>query len=86
MVRWKRRNFLSRLSQSALALLLAGRAGQLAVAQETKPTSVLVLGAGLSGLYTAWLLEAAGVSVSCGGDFGSQIRVKLCNNDLTNHL
>ncbi|MBC6452117.1 MAG: FAD-dependent oxidoreductase [Hormoscilla sp. SP5CHS1] len=64
MVRWKRREFLLGISQSALALLMAGRAEKLAIAQGTKPTSVLVLGDGLSGLYTAWLLEAAGVSVT----------------------
>lgn len=38
---WKRRDFLLRGGQSALALLVAGRAGQLAIAQETKPTTVL---------------------------------------------
>ncbi|MBD2729705.1 FAD-dependent oxidoreductase [Nostoc sp. FACHB-892] len=51
------------VSQSALALLVMSRAsGQVLAA--SKPTSVLVLSAGLSGLYTALLLEAKGLSVT----------------------
>ncbi|MHC5861831.1 FAD-dependent oxidoreductase, partial [Nostoc sp.] len=59
---WNRREFLWGMSQSALALLVMGRvSGQVVTA--SKPTEVLVLGAGLSGLYTALLLEAKGLSV-----------------------
>lgn len=60
---WNRREFLWGVSQSALALLVMGRASGQVVAA-SKPTSVLVLGAGLSGLYTALLLEAKGLSVT----------------------
>ncbi|MEH2126699.1 flavin monoamine oxidase family protein [Nostoc sp.] len=59
---WNRREFLWGMSQSALALLVMGRASGQVVAAN-KSTSVLVLGAGLSGLYTALLLEAKGLSV-----------------------
>lgn len=58
-----RREFLWGLSQSVLtSLVLAGTLQQVA-ASDIKP-SVLVLGAGLSGLYTALLLEAKGLAVT----------------------
>ncbi|GAA6618933.1 flavin monoamine oxidase family protein [Scytonema sp. NUACC26] len=60
---FNRREFLWGLSQSVLTSLILGRACQ-QVAAESKPTSVLVLGAGLSGLYTALLLEAKGLAVT----------------------
>ncbi|MGL5943058.1 MAG: flavin monoamine oxidase family protein [Waterburya sp.] len=61
-----RRNFIFNLSQSALTLALMGRSSQLLAATQsnTKPTSVLVLGAGLSGLYSAYLLERQGFKVT----------------------
>ena len=59
-----RREFLSGLSQSVLTSLVLLRACQQVAAAEIKPTSVLVLGAGLSGLYTALLLEAKGLGVT----------------------
>ncbi|HEY9600941.1 MAG TPA: NAD(P)/FAD-dependent oxidoreductase [Allocoleopsis sp.] len=59
-----RRDFIGGLSQSALSLLVFSRATQQLVASASQPTSVLVLGAGLSGLYTALLLEAKGLSVT----------------------
>lgn len=61
---WHRREFLWGMSQSALTLLVLARASQQVVAATRKPTSVLVLGAGLSGLYTALLLEEKGLSVT----------------------
>lgn len=61
---WKRREFLWGVSQSALTLAVLGRTSQQVIASTKKPTSVLVLGAGLSGLYTALLLEAKGISVT----------------------
>ena len=63
--RINRREFLWGLSQSALALLMVGRASELAVASSgMKSISVVVLGAGLSGLYTAMLLEERGLAVT----------------------
>lgn len=59
-----RREFLWGFSQTALASLLFARSFQQVATAETKPTSVLVLGAGLSGLYTALLLEAKGLAVT----------------------
>ncbi|MGL5794813.1 MAG: flavin monoamine oxidase family protein, partial [Waterburya sp.] len=61
-----RRNFILNLSQSALTLALMGRSSQLLAATQsnTKSTSVLVLGAGLSGLYSAYLLEKQGFKVT----------------------
>ena len=61
---FNRREFLWGLSQSVLSSLVLGRAFQQVAAAETKPTSVLVVGAGLSGLYTALLLEAKGLAVT----------------------
>ncbi|MDF5718211.1 MAG: NAD(P)-binding protein [Rhizonema sp. NSF051] len=63
MKNWNRRQFLWDASQSALALLILSR-GSVQLMAASKPPSVLVLGAGLSGLYTALLLEAKGVSVT----------------------
>ncbi|NEP67997.1 MULTISPECIES: FAD-dependent oxidoreductase [Moorena] len=60
-----RRKFLGRMAQSALATLVVGRASkQIAASASIKPTSVVVIGAGLSGLYSALLLEAKGISVT----------------------
>lgn len=59
-----RREFLWGLSQTVLTSLLFTRTFQQLATAETKPTSVLVLGAGLSGLYTALLLEAKGLAVT----------------------
>lgn len=61
-----RRDFIFNLSQSALTLALMGRSSQLLAATQSnnKPTSVLVLGAGLSGLYSAYLLEKQGFKVT----------------------
>ncbi len=59
-----RRDFIGGLSQSVLSLLVLSRATQQLVASASQSTSVLVLGAGLSGLYTALLLEAKGLSVT----------------------
>lgn len=59
-----RREFLSGLSQSMLTSLVLVRASQQVAAANSKPASVLVLGAGLSGLYTALLLEAKGLAVT----------------------
>lgn len=61
---FNRREFLWGLSQSVLTSLVLGRACQQVAAADSKPTSVLVLGAGLSGLYTALLLEAKGLAVT----------------------
>ncbi len=61
---WKRREFLWGISQFALTLAVLGRTSQQVIASTKKPKSVLVLGAGLSGLYTALLLEAKGISVT----------------------
>lgn len=58
-----RREFLWGLSQSALTSLVLARTLQRVAASDIKP-SVLVLGAGLSGLYTALLLEAKGLAVT----------------------
>lgn len=63
--RLNRRDFMGGLSQSVLSLLVLSRATQQLSAYASQPTtSVLVLGAGLSGLYTALLLEAKGLSVT----------------------
>lgn len=62
--RLKRRDFIGGLSQSVLSLLVLGRATQQLRASASQPRSVLVMGAGLSGLYTALLLEAIGRSVT----------------------
>lgn len=61
---FNRREFLWGLSQSALTLLVLGRTSQQVAASDGTSPSVLVLGAGLSGLYTALLLEAKGLSVT----------------------
>ncbi len=61
---WPRREFLWRLSQSALGSLILAQACDQVIPGQSKSTSVLVLGAGLSGLYTALLLEAKGLSVT----------------------
>ncbi len=61
----KRRELLWRLAQSTLGLSILGRASQvLATAAEKPAKSILVLGAGLSGLYSALLLEAQGFEVT----------------------
>lgn len=61
----KRRELLWRLAQSTLGLSILGRASQvLATAAEKPGKSILVLGAGLSGLYSALLLEAQGFEVT----------------------
>ena len=61
-----RRGFLLNSSQAALALALLGRTSQLLAARPNarKSASVLVLGAGLSGLYSAYLLEKQGLRVT----------------------
>jgi len=59
-----RRDFIGGVSQSILSLFVLSRATQQLRASAREPTSVLVLGAGLSGLYTALLLEAKGLSVT----------------------
>ncbi|NEO79812.1 NAD(P)/FAD-dependent oxidoreductase [Moorena sp. SIO4G3] len=64
-----RRKFLGRIAQSALATVVVGRASRQIAASASipasiKPTSVVVIGAGLSGLYSALLLEAKGISVT----------------------
>ncbi len=61
---FNRREVLWGLSQSVLTSLVLGRACQQVAAADIKPISVLVLGAGLSGLYTALLLEAKGLGVT----------------------
>ncbi|MBD2309678.1 FAD-dependent oxidoreductase [Chroococcidiopsis sp. FACHB-1243] len=61
---FNRREFFWGLSQTVLTSFVLGRAFQQVAAAESKPTSVLVLGAGLSGLYTALLLEAKGLAVT----------------------
>lgn len=63
MNRQNRRKFLWQSSLSALSLLVWDRYNEHVVAVERRP-SVLVLGAGLSGLQTALLLEAHGLSVT----------------------
>ncbi|CAA9570727.1 Tryptophan 2-monooxygenase [uncultured Synechococcales cyanobacterium] len=60
--RWNRRNFLWQSSLSALSVLILDRSQHVVAAG--RPASVLVLGAGLSGLQTALLLEAHGLSVT----------------------
>ncbi len=61
----KRREFLWRLTQSAIGLSILGRASQILATTAEKPNkSILVLGAGLSGLYSAFLLEAQGFEVT----------------------
>ena len=61
----KRREFLWRLIQSTIGLSVLGRAGQiLTTAAQNPAKSILVLGAGLSGLYSAFLLEAQGFKVT----------------------
>ena len=61
----KRREFLWRLTQSAIGLGILGRAARILVTAAEKPAkSILVLGAGLSGLYSAFLLEAQGFEVT----------------------
>ena len=62
--KFNRRDFIGGLSQSVLSLLVLSRATQQLKASASEPTSVLVLGAGLSGLYTALLLESQGLSVT----------------------
>ena len=59
-----RRDFCLNLSQLALTLALMGRSSQLLAAKPNRKTSVLVLGAGLSGLYSALLLEKQGFKVT----------------------
>ena len=58
-----RRDFCLNLSQLALTLALMGRGSQLLAAKPNRK-SVLVLGAGLSGLYSAFLLERQGFKVT----------------------
>ena len=63
--RINRRDFVLNLSQSALALTILGRSTKLLAAKKQgKPLSVVVLGAGLSGLYSALLLEQQGFKVT----------------------
>ncbi len=62
-----RRSFVLKLSQSALACAVLGRSSQLLAARSkntNKLSSILVLGAGLSGLYSAFLLEKQGFKVT----------------------
>ena len=62
-----RRSFVLKLSQSALAFAVLGRSSQLLAAKSkntNKSSSILVLGAGLSGLYSAFLLEKQGFNVT----------------------
>ncbi len=59
----KRREFLSGIAQTSIALMMLGRTSQLVAATLNKPT-VVILGAGLSGLYAAMLLEAQGFKVT----------------------
>ena len=59
----KRREFLSGIAQTSIALMMVGRTSQLAASTLNKPT-VVILGAGLSGLYAAMLLEAQGFKVT----------------------
>ncbi|NES81576.1 MAG: NAD(P)-binding protein [Moorea sp. SIO2B7] len=59
----KRRKFLSGIAQTSIALMMLGRTSQLVAATLNKP-SVVILGAGLSGLYAAILLEAQGFKVT----------------------
>ena len=62
-----RRDFVLNLSQSTLAFAILGRSSQLLTAtpkNTNKSSSILVLGAGLSGLYSAFLLEKQGFNVT----------------------
>jgi monoamine oxidase len=59
-----RRELIGKLGLGALSFTLALGRDKYINAQEVKKTSVIVLGAGLSGLYTALLLEAKGLSVT----------------------
>ncbi|MDJ0568498.1 MAG: FAD-dependent oxidoreductase [Pleurocapsa sp. MO_192.B19] len=60
-----RRDFCLNLSQLALTLAMMGRSSQLLAAKpNSHQPSVLVLGAGLSGLYSALLLEQQGFKVT----------------------
>ena len=59
-----RRDFCFNLTQLALTLALMGRGSQLLAAKPNSRKSVLVLGAGLSGLYSALLLERQGFKVT----------------------
>lgn len=59
----KRREFLSGIAQTSIALMMLGRTSQLLAKTVNKP-SVIILGAGLSGLYVAMLLEAQGFKVT----------------------
>ncbi|MEQ9484425.1 flavin monoamine oxidase family protein [Coleofasciculus sp. F4-SAH-05] len=59
-----RRQFIQGISQSTLAFLGAGYLSQFRASALNKPTSVLVIGAGLSGLYAALILEKQGFLVT----------------------
>jgi len=60
-----RRDFVLNLSQSALALSILGHSTRLLAARkQANPLSVVVLGAGLSGLYSSMLLEQQGYKVT----------------------
>lgn len=60
----KRRQFIARLGLSALLFSLTSENSLVRANTAKKSPSVLVLGAGLSGLYAALLLERAGVMVT----------------------
>lgn len=60
----KRRQFLARLGLSALLFNLTSQNSLVRANTAGRSPSVLVLGAGLSGLYAALLLERAGVTVT----------------------
>ena len=59
----KRREFLSGIAQTSIALMMLGRTSQVVATSLNKP-SVVILGAGLSGLYAAMLLEVQGLKVT----------------------
>lgn len=62
--RLKRRQFLRRLGLSALLFSLTAQNSLVRANAAKRSPSVVVLGAGLSGLYAALLLERQGVRVT----------------------